>query len=304
MTEINKMEQKSRHHCFTINNYKPDHETEQILKLKGATYYVFGKEVGASGTPHLQGYVHWRTPRAFRAVCNYIKGWHIEPTKGTNTQAIEYAKKDGDWIEWGDPPKQGDRGDLKAIKDSIVEGKKVDEIIMENPIMFHQYGRTLNKIEDLTMRKKFRTEMTQGIWFWGPTGVGKSHNAFKDFTPETHYVLNINDNGWWEGYTQQDTVIINEFRGQIPYGELLDLLDKWPKTVKRRCREPVPFTSKVVIITSSKSPEECYHGIVLNDSLEQLLRRLKVINLTGGNGTEVVGGNTSPDHCELFLGKI
>ena len=163
---------------------------------------------------------------------------------------------------------------------------------------YHQYGRTLNKIEDLAMRNKYRSEMTKGIWYWGETGVGKSHKAFEGFNPKTHYVL-PNDNGWWDAYTQQDTIIINDFRGEIRYNELLNLVDKWPFNVKRRNREPIPFISKTVIITSSLKPEDVYHNRNDEDKIEQLLRRFEVIkvgppSVTSGDGDEVVGGNTSP----------
>lgn len=41
--------------------------------------------------------------------------------------------------------------------------------------MYHQYGRTLNAVEDITLRQKYRKWMTEGIWIYGKTGVGKSH---------------------------------------------------------------------------------------------------------------------------------
>ena len=50
------------------------------------------------------------------------------------------------------------------------------------------YGRTLNFIEDLKMRKLHRSQMTEGIWIFGKTGCGKSHYAFKDFNSDSHYV--------------------------------------------------------------------------------------------------------------------
>jgi hypothetical protein len=37
---------------------------------------------------------------------------------------------------------------------------------------------------------------------------------------------------------------------------LLDLVDRWPKTVKIRNREPRPFLAKTLLITSSMTPEE------------------------------------------------
>tara|TARA_B110001450_G_C17649738_1_gene492747 strand:- start:1693 stop:2139 length:447 start_codon:yes stop_codon:yes gene_type:complete len=99
--------------------------------------------------------------------------------------------------------------------------------------------KTLDRLEDLMMRKKFRTEMTKGIWYKGPTGVGKSHIAFQNFDSSTHYLVNLGDKGWYEGYKGQDTVIINDFRGEIPYDTLLQMVDKWPFSGPRRISRPI-----------------------------------------------------------------
>lgn len=291
------MTQRSRNFCYTLNNYTDDEYL--MLKMIGYDYHVLGKEVGESGTPHIQGYIHFKNARSWNAVKKMMKRWHIDPCKGSPEQNINYCTKDKNYEEIGTRPKQGKRTDLDEIKDDIMNGKKVEDIVIEQPMIYHQYGRTLNKIEDLRLRKNYRKEMTKGIWYWGETGVGKSHNAFMGYTPETHYVL-PNDNGWWDAYTQQDTVIINDFRGEIPYNQLLNLVDKWPFTVKRRNREPMPFTSKLVIITSSLRPEDIYHNRNDEDKIEQLLRRFDVIHVgppswSANTDTEVVGGNTSSD---------
>eukprot|EP00918_Siedleckia_nematoides_P052795 GHVU01115306.1.p1 GENE.GHVU01115306.1~~GHVU01115306.1.p1 ORF type:complete len:237 (+),score=15.01 GHVU01115306.1:377-1087(+) len=190
--------------------------------------------------------------------------------------------------EFGEMPSQGRRTDLIDLRDRIKSGESVDDLTIENPEIFHQYGRTLTKLEDIILRKKYRTWMTEGIWYWGSTGVGKSHKAFENYDPETHYVY-PNDNGWWDGYTGQETVIINDFRGGICYNELLDLVDKWPKDVKRRCREPAPFLARKVIITSPDIPQNVYSRLAENDSLDQLFRRFKIIHCksprtSGGHG--------------------
>ena len=113
----------------------------------------------------------------------------------------------------GVKPAQGARADLKELKEEIVSGKRtVDEITMDDPMVYHQYGRTLHRIEDIALRKKFRTEMTKGIWYHGTTLKGKSHLAFANFDPETHYVWK-DDNGWQDGYMGQEIVIIDDFRG-------------------------------------------------------------------------------------------
>jgi len=156
-------------------------------------------------------------------------------------------------------------------------------------MIVHQYGRTLDRIEDISMRKIHRTEMTEAVWLWGPTNVGKSHKAFEGYTPETHYLW-PNDGRWWDGYRQQNTVIFNDFRGEIPYNVMLQIVDKWPFQVPRRGREPMPFTSKRVIITSSLSPMAVYHNREAEDSLAQLLRRMTVHKMEDSFGTEVIRG--------------
>ena len=52
--------------CFTLNNYTAD-EVEAIERKSSdrelCTYIVYGKEVGESNTPHLQGYLELVTRR-------------------------------------------------------------------------------------------------------------------------------------------------------------------------------------------------------------------------------------------------
>lgn len=279
---------KFRNWCFTLNNYTED-EYNNILGWESVKYLVIGKEVGDSGTPHLQGYVEFINPRTLKGLKNLNSKIHWEQRKGTGKEASEYCKKDKNFKEVGTLSRQGERTDLQHFRDMIVNFEiTVDQIIMEFPEIYHLYGRTLERIEDTLYLRRHRTEMTQGIWIWGKTGVGKSHKAFENFSPDTHYVK-PNDSDWWDGYRGQETVIINEFRGNITYSELLDLCDKYPKSVRRRNRQPTPFLAKQLIITSSLPPEEVYINLSSKDSLEQLKRRFQIIELTG---TEVVRGNT------------
>lgn len=280
---------KTRLWCFT--NFNLDFDYNNFLSSTTAEYVIYGTEVcPKTKKTHHQGFVYFSGARgSFKQVAKQLGKCHVEPCKGNLDQNCDYCSKDGNIKEFGVRPKQGHRNDLEAVKETILNGDmSVDDICVENPNLYHQYGRTLNKLEDIALRRKFRTQMTEGTWYYGPTGVGKSHVAFKDFTPETHYVY-PNDNGWWDGYTGQPVVIINEFRGGMMYSELLDLLDKWPKTVRRRGREPVPFLAQKLIITSSLPPDEVYINLAVEDKLDQLYRRCKVVKLEAiGNGTEVV----------------
>lgn len=269
---------------FTHNNYTEE-DISKILSWK-CQYVVIGEEIApTTGTPHLQGYVEFHSSVKWKTVTNkknkdygWIDGWMNTSEKRC---PITYCKKDGKFHEAGTPKQQGKRNDLIELKDQILNnGLKVDDIAISQPFTYHAYGRTLNKIEDLAMRKKYRNFMTKGIWYWGPTGVGKSHAAYENFTPDTHYDM-PDDKGWYDGYTQQETVILNDFRGHLKYEYLLKLVDKWPITLSRRGREPMPFMSKTVIVTSSLSPEQVYHRRHAEDDLKQFYERFTVIHMDG-----------------------
>lgn len=264
---------RARAWCFTLNNYTP--EEEEVIQSTDCRYLIYGREVGEQGTPHLQGYIYYDEAKTMTSVKKKLsKRVHLEVAKGSVSDNVKYTSKDGNVFTKGDPPSQGKRVDVEQLVQSIKDGKKVDDIVLENPVAYHQYGRTMHKVEDLMLRKRFRTEMTEGLWIHGGTGVGKSHRAFEGFNPESHFVWKY-DGGWQDGYVGQEVVIINEFRGQIPMCDLLMMVDKWPYELRRRGREPVPFLAKKVIVTSSLPPELVYHNMG-QDKIEQLYRRFTV----------------------------
>lgn len=279
---------KSRLWCFT--NYDLEFDYQSYFDKCNVRYILYGLETCPSTDRlHHQGFVYFKSPRAsIKTVAKELNNCHVEQCQGSIESNIKYCSKDDNITEFGVRPTQGCRTDLNKIKDDILNGTKVEDLLLENPAIYHQYGRTLNKLEDIALRKKFRQWMTKGIWLWGPTGVGKSHLAFHNFHPDTHYVL-PNDGGWWDGYTGQEVVIINEFRaGTMLFSELLDLVDKWPKTVRRRNREPVPFLAKKVIITSPERPEDVYYNLSQYDKLDQLFRRFDVIHISDSNDSSIL----------------
>lgn len=108
---------QSRRWVFTINN-PTDLDTTHLIRLAGnSDYLVFGREVGENGTPHLQGFVIFRSNQRFTAARGLIGGRaHIEPARGTSQQAAEYCKKDGDYNEYGTlPSASGRRTDLEDL---------------------------------------------------------------------------------------------------------------------------------------------------------------------------------------------
>lgn len=271
---------RSRAYFITEMNYD-ELAPERVDKFcQTGVYGIWCRETApTTGTPHLHWYVRWKNARQLSAIKKLFPRAKIEVAKGDDAdQYIYMSKTDPNFKQYGVMSAQGKRTDLDEVKNEIMEGKRVDDIVLENPELYHYYGRTLHKIEDLRMRKVFRKHQTKGYWLWGETGCGKSDYAFYNFHPDTHYKWNY-DGGWNDAYAQQDIVIVDEFRGQMPMNELLTMIDKHPNySVRRRGREPLPFTSKKVYITCSKPPEEVYHNLSENDKIDQLFRRIEVIH--------------------------
>lgn len=278
---------RSRNQCFTLNNYTS--EEVSVLEELDVKYIVFGYEVGENGTPHLQGYLEFENARALGGVKKIVGDRaHLEQRRGTAKQAVDYCKKDGEFFEKGELSSQGNRTDIDAVKEDILNGAKEEDVIINNFQLYCRYKNGFDKLMDMQNCKKKRTTMTKGIQLYGPTGVGKSHKAF-ELAGDDVYVQ-TDDNGQQDGYTGQGTVIINDFRGAIKYNEMLLLVDKQPHSVKRRGRQPMPFTSHTVIVTSSLDIDGVYYNLSVNDSTNQLKRRFEVTKL---GDTEVHPGNTS-----------
>lgn len=144
----------SRRYCFTINNPTP--ADEQRLTTLGSTprsvYFVFGRERGTAGTPHLQGFVIFSGSVRLAAAKALIGDRaHLEPARGTSLQASDYCKKDGDFVELGTlpGPGQGKRTDWDKFREWVEElGRPptTREIIRFNPSLYARYSKKCTEI--------------------------------------------------------------------------------------------------------------------------------------------------------------
>lgn len=102
--------------CFTLNN--PTNEESSLVaeRLNREKYGIVGRETGQSGNRHLQGFVIFRSNQRLRAVKQFLRRAHWELARGTNTQASEYCKKEGDFDEYGSfPAGPGHRTDIAEL---------------------------------------------------------------------------------------------------------------------------------------------------------------------------------------------
>lgn len=284
---------KARAYLFTSYEEKA---RPPPFNIEIVRYICYSPEICPStNRHHWQGYIYLKNQMSISALQKYYQqnnGWQFSYLKipdGTFEENRiycgydDYKKKDKEkkknieFVEFGTGPQQGARTDLGEVKKDLENGKLLDDIIIENPYLYHQYGRTLEKVNNILLQKKYRQWMTLGEWYFGKSDVGKSHTAFENYNPNTHYKLNFRDGGFWQNYKGQEIIIINEFRGEIPFSELLEIVDKWPYNVKIKGSDTVPLLAKKVIITSPKHPKEIYsQSLDKKDNFIQFKRRFKI----------------------------
>ncbi len=100
--------------CFTINNYTDDDiKLLEITLTSNAFHFaIVGKEVGASGTAHLQGYLNSKKRIRFTGVKKLVgTKAHIEKARGSDKDNDKYCSKEGNLVlRVGEPGEGTEKG--------------------------------------------------------------------------------------------------------------------------------------------------------------------------------------------------
>lgn len=256
---------KKRHRrwVFTLNNYS-DEEYAAILDSDSLKYLIVGREVGESGTPHLQGYFELPNERTLSGLKKdpMFTRAHLEPALGSSIDNIVYCSKQGDFVTRGTPSAQGQgkRTDLVGMKRAIDDGCDED-------FLWDNYFSNMLRYRRGTMVYKSR-KTTPRDWepkvllFVGPTGTGKSMTAFslaRSGYFGSYYVVPMTKGSglYFDGYEGQDCVIIDEMDGSRCRPTFLNsLCDRYPFSVPVHCSPNVPFLARYIIIISNFMPKD------------------------------------------------
>ncbi|ALE29781.1 replication associated protein [Lake Sarah-associated circular virus-41] len=110
--------------------------------------------------------------------------------------------------------------------------------------------------------------------FWGSTGTGKSRRAWEEAGIDAY--TKCPRSKFWDGYQDQQHVVVDEFRGGIDVAHLLRWFDRYPVRVEIKGSSR-PLVANTIWITSNKDPVEWYPELDLA-TLEALLRRLTIVH--------------------------
>nr|WAE42797.1 MAG: replication associated protein [Cressdnaviricota sp.] len=254
---------QSRNHCFTLNN-PVGGELDAIMQWDCA-YIIVGEEVGESGTPHLQGYVEWNSAKRLTTLKKLNERVHWEVRRGTAQQAMKYCKKDGAFHERGECSQQGKRSDLEEVGKLVLAKTPMAVIAAAHPATFIKFHKGINALASTLMTH--RTTRPTVTWTWGAAGVGKTRSAVEAHL-SSHYIKDGTQ--WWDGYTQQEAIIIDDFDVmRWPYRDLLRLLDRYEYQGQYKGGY-VPVNSPFIYVTAEKQPSDLWR----DNELAQVVRRI------------------------------
>lgn len=248
---------KAKRWCFTSYSDSPPTYDSSTTE-----YLCYGKELcPTTGRQHWQGFICLYN-RAYLSGAKKIIGAspHMELCRGTIEENQHYCAKDGDFVEHGTPPQEKGAAGGRATKELYTEARRhaeAGEFALIDDQLYIQYVRNLHYIRDYQQSLQTVVPLPPGfltgIWIKGAPGVGKSHLARAVTTGHAFYEKDHTK--WWDGYTNEAIVIIDDVDPQAgaTFGSHLKLwADRYPYKAERK-GSVINIRPTFVIVTSNYS---------------------------------------------------
>lgn len=272
---------RARAYSWTYNN--PDCTGEEwLFYLKTCftvqpDYIVFQLEQGENETPHFQGFIHFPRQVAFSTLKNKCPAMHIEVSEYDAETNTTYCTKEdgrlsGPWI-FGDCPKQGKRNDLAAACSMIDAGKSLVEVARDMPTVYARNAKGLYAYKTMTRpQPASRGFKPKVILYIGPTGTGKTRRAVAEHPMA--FVKRMRPMQW-DGYIDQETIILDEFTGATSKMELNTLLGltDWYAMILDVKFMTTYSNAKTIIVTTNIHPRGWYDYKGREEQYNALARR-------------------------------
>ena len=262
---------QARKYLLTLNN--PDSygfTREKIIEILqtqiSLTYYCVCDEISSTGTPHTHIFAYSESPIRFSTMKNRFPIAHIERAYGSVHSNRDYILKQGKWAEtekaetsvpnsfyeYGEIPTEEKTQLAKVIK-AIENGMTTAEIIRQYP-KYSFRTNDINTLRSTLLSEKYMKENRELeiTYLFGKTGTGKTSSLYKKYDAvNICRITNYNANGIkFDQYSNQDVLVFEEFRSQIPIADMLSYLDTYPLMLPARYSDKVACYTKVYLLSN------------------------------------------------------
>ncbi len=263
--------------AITLNNpthnewlqWKKWEEDEDERATLGITYIVMQTEMET--VRHYQAMIQFRTPKTHDWIKRNISArCHFERLISASASRT-YCKKDSTRMD----PDTSDytrilRFEVGAIRmrpyEHVTEyifNKEIgtpteSDVAHAYPKAYLMYHSGIRKM--VAMEQEPRDFPPQVSIFYGPTGTGKTWKAMEvDFS--VYKIPRAEKGGWWwHNYQHEHRVVLDEFRGEIKFGHMLEFLDRTAFTLAVKGAN-LTMNSRQIVITSNVEPCDWYNGV-------------------------------------------
>ena len=279
------MSKRQRRWSLTLNN--PEDEVLKHLNeidSRYVKYAIFAQEVGEKGTPHIQGFIHFKNAKTLTATKKFLGSdkWHLEVSQGTDWENREYCTKDDAWFEIGEPPME--HGPIDAWEDilNMIEGgfnnrqivRKYPGIAIRCQAAIERYRTEFEWAECRAWRD------VEVEYIGGPTGIGKSRDVLynEDGSVDTDVYRCTNAKNPFDKYDGEGTIVFEEFRSQWTCRDMLNWIDGHPLLLPARYADRMAKFTKVVILSNWRFAEQ-YHTVAESspETYKAWLRRVATV---------------------------
>lgn len=218
------------------------------------------------------GYRHWQllidggqSPIRFSTLKRRLPTAHIEPRRGLIQQAIEYVTKEETRVleeprlEHGTikhSDEKGRRKDVEIVREAVLEkGLSADEVFLQVPESNRMTAMVEKLVAARDRSRHTKPRQLEVIWLYGPPGTGKTSLAVE--MGGTSYYRVTDYQHPFDSYSGEETLILDEFDGEMRLSTLLNVLDVWPMMLPARYADRVAAYSQVVLV-SNEAPWSFY----------------------------------------------
>ena len=292
---------RSRKYQLTFNNPEKhkncSHQAikEKLSSWENIIYWCMCDEIAKA--PHTHLFAQFKNPVYFSSIKKTFPSAHIEEAQGTAEENRAYIRKEGKWEdtekgttnlkdtfeEWGTMPQtgQGRRSDLANLYQMIKDGYSNVEILEINPDnLLNLQHIDKARLEILASRYKAERRMNLIVTYVsGATGFGKSRYILDNHGDSNVYRVTDYKHPF-DTYSGEDVIVFEEFRSDLPIGNMLNYLDIYPLQLPARYNNRQACYNFVYVVSNWKL-EDQYHNIRLEqtETWYALMRRIHKVRI-------------------------
>jgi len=276
-----------------LNNYVADDAVPQDDEVE---YMIMAKEVSASGTPHIQGYVFFKARKQLSALKKINHRIHWEASNGTPQENRDYCCKgeqsheewmlcktsgpnyglNADFAEVGVLPTPPNKKGTAANAERWAQARQAAKEGRFDDVPDDIYIKHLNNIHRIACDhapKVPALPTTTGQWHYGPTGLGKSRSVREKY-PQA-FIKQADK--WWDGYRGETVVIVEDIdKYDVALGRYVKLwCDHYAFPADMKCQGKRDIRPNLVIFTSNYHPNEIWDD---SKTWEPIVRRCSMVH--------------------------